>query len=291
MLTIRPAPRSRRCGPTARIPRNGPRRFVASTSSHSSGSIAKRSRTTVRAAPLTRAPRSPASWAAATARAHDVGLAHVHRDRRPRRSRARRRARDRVAVEVGEDDRPALAVQPARDRGADPPAGAGDDRDRHSSRLAPIAPPRSPSSASRNSGGSRKNVCSFAAASIRASQSGAEPLAEAAADDHRLDVEQRHGRADPDPERLDGALDQLLRDLVARLQRAQPDAARQPVAPALLHQLEQHRRALLGELARPLLERAPAGVGLDASLEPTVAPAAAGLRADVADLAGRATAR
>ena len=73
MLTTRPAPRSRRYGPTARIPRNGPRRFVASTSSHSAGSISKRSRTMVRAAALTSAPRSPASCAAATARAHASG--------------------------------------------------------------------------------------------------------------------------------------------------------------------------------------------------------------------------
>ena len=119
----------------------------------------------------------------------------------------------------------------------------------------------------------------------------AEPLAEAAADDDRLHVEQCHGRADPDPERLHRAQDQLLRNLVARLQRAQPDPAREPVAPPLLHQLEQHRRTLLGELARPLLERPAARIRLDATLETAVAAAAAGLRADVADLAGRAAAR
>ena len=103
-----------------------------------------------------------------------------------------------------------------------------------------------------------------------------------------LDVEQRHGRADTDPESVDRTQDELLGDLVARLKGPQPDAAREPVATALLHDLEEHRRTILRELACALLERTAACVRLDAPVEPAVAAEPSGARADVADLTGRA---
>src|SRR3954466_11805085 len=77
----------------------------------------------------------------------------------------------------------------------------------------------------------------------------AEPDAEAAADHHGLRVEQVHGGGDAVAERLDGLLEQLLRHLVAALQRSLPDAAGQPVAPALLHDLEQVRLLALLDAA------------------------------------------
>ena len=54
---------------------------------------------------------------------------------------------------------------------------------------------------------------------------------------------------------------------VVRLQRPRPDAAREPVAAALLHDLEQARSCspLSCELARAALHRDPAGVGLHAA--------------------------
>ena len=41
----------------------------------------------------------------------------------------------------------------------------------------------------------------------------AEPLSEAAAEYHRLHVEQRHRRADADAQRLDGLTEEIPRDL------------------------------------------------------------------------------
>ena len=54
-----------------------------------------------------------------------------------------------VGVEIAEDQRPPVGVEAPGDRSTDPAAGTRHDGDLHSSRLAPIAPPRSPSSASR----------------------------------------------------------------------------------------------------------------------------------------------
>ena len=56
----------------------------------------------------------------------------------------------------------------------------------------------------------------------------AEADAEAAADDHRLGVEQVDRRGDAGPERLDRAVDQLLGEVVAVVEGALPDAAGQP---------------------------------------------------------------
>ena len=67
--------------------------------------------------------------------------------------------------------------------------------------------------------------------------------------------------------------------------RPQPDAARQRVAAALLLELEEDRLPLPRLAARPLLERRPARVRLDAAAEAAVAAAPARLDAHVADLA------
>ena len=71
----------------------------------------------------------------------------------------------------------------------------------------------------------------------------AEAHPEPAADDHRLDVEQVDRRGDPGAERLERLVDQLLGELVVVVERPLPDPAREPVAAALLHDLEQLRRA------------------------------------------------
>ncbi len=57
---------------------------------------------------------------------------------------------DRGRVDVAQRDAEAVAVQAARDSGSEATPRARNDRDVHdTSRAAPIAPPRSPSSASR----------------------------------------------------------------------------------------------------------------------------------------------
>src|SRR5262245_6074412 len=107
----------------------------------------------------------------------------------------------------------------------------------------------------------------------------AEPGPEPAADDHRLDVEQVDRRGDPGPERLIGLVHQLLGELVAVLQRALPDAAGQPVATALLHDLEELRLVslVLDEVAGADLHRPAPGVGLHASVAAAGALAAVDL--------------
>ena len=67
----------------------------------------------------------------------------------------------------------------------------------------------------------------------------AEADAQAAADDDRVDVEHVLDRGDAGAERRDGVVHELDGELVVAVQRARPDAARQPVAPALLHDLEE----------------------------------------------------
>ena len=151
MLTMRPSPRSRRSGPTARIPRNGPRRFVASTSSHSSG-VDLEQVTNVGSGGAVDERREIAG----RLRERDgalpgVGITDVEERRNGVAPELGREQRDGVAVDVAEHERPPVGEEPPGDGSADPASGAGDDGDltEGSSRLAPIAPPRSPSSASR----------------------------------------------------------------------------------------------------------------------------------------------
>ena len=95
---------------------------------------------------------------------------------------------------------------------------------------APIAPPRSPSEATRTAGGrSSTKRCLRISFGQRLHVALAEADAEAAADDHRLGVEQVDRRGDPGAERLDRAVDQLLGEVVAVVERALPDAAGQPL--------------------------------------------------------------
>src|SRR5262249_11527163 len=119
----------------------------------------------------------------------------------------------------------------------------------------------------------------------------AELVAEPAADDHGLDVEQVLHRADARRQGQDGPLDQPLGQLVALVQRVQPDA-RRDVWPALpLLDLEELGLLAPLDLAlRPGLHRGPPGVGLEAALVAAAAQRAAAPHDDVADLAGRAAA-
>ena len=97
--------------------------------------------------------------------------------------------------------------------------------------------------------------------------------------------------ATPAPSASTRLVDQPRRELVAAPQRAVPDAARQPGAAALLHDLEEvGLLALLVRLARPALHRRAAGVGLHAPEPPAAAALAADAHDDVADLARRAAA-
>ena len=115
----------------------------------------------------------------------------------------------------------------------------------------------------------------------------AEPDAEPAADHDRLGVEQVDRGGDAGAERLDGVLEQLERHLVVAGQRALPDAGGEPVAAALLHDLEQDGLLLLLDApARAGLHRAAAGVGLHAAAAAAAALGAVDADDHVADLAG-----
>ena len=114
----------------------------------------------------------------------------------------------------------------------------------------------------------------------------AEPDPEPAADHDRLRVEQVDRGGDAGAERLDGLLEQLERHLVVAGQRALPDAGGEPVAAALLHDLEQRGLlALLDAPARAGLHRAAAGVGLHAAAAAAAALGAVDAHDHVADLA------
>src|SRR5262249_4705222 len=110
----------------------------------------------------------------------------------------------------------------------------------------------------------------------------AEALAEPAAADDGVDVEEGHRRTDADPERVDRLVEQIARHSVARVERPQPHTARQLLAAALAHQVEEDGLALPRLPACARLERAAAGIGLDAAAESAVAPPATRLCADVA---------
>ena len=73
----------------------------------------------------------------------------------------------------------------------------------------------------------------------------AELEAEAAADHDGVDVEHVDRRRHAGAERPDRAVDELVGQLVVALERALPDAAREPRPAALLHDLEQDGLAAL----------------------------------------------
>ena len=211
-------------------------------------SISNRSRTTVRAAQLTSAHGSPAAPSARAAASQASALAHVERDGR---APVELRADDRVAV----GSQP-LATAPSRARRrAEPAAGAGDERDRHGRAGSRRSRRRGRRARPAGTPAARGRTCArLAAFSIRVEPVAAEPLAEAAADHDapRRRAASRPSRS-PTPSACTASLEQVARDLVARLERPQPDAARQRVAPALLLQLEEDRLAL----PRPRAARAP----------------------------------
>src|SRR6185436_14794158 len=117
----------------------------------------------------------------------------------------------------------------------------------------------------------------------------AEAVAETAAEDHRFRVEQVDGGGDPGAERLDRALDQLRRRMVAVVERSLPDAAREPRALVFVHQLEEVGFGAPFVLSPGLgFHCRPPRVGLHAALAPAGTFGAAVLDDHVADLAGGA---
>src|SRR4051812_40101745 len=114
----------------------------------------------------------------------------------------------------------------------------------------------------------------------------AEPDAQPAADDDRVDVEQVLRGGDAGAERGDRARHELHRHRVLRAQRAGPDAAGQPVAAALLHDLEQLRvLAVVMQAPRAGLHGGASRVGLHAAAASAGAAGAVAAHDDVADLA------
>ena len=106
-----------------------------------------------------------------------------------------------------------------------------------------------------------------------------------------LDVEHVLHRGHAGAERQDRLVHELDGQLVVALQRPRPDAARQPVAAALAHDVEQVGLvALLLAGAGADLHRAAARVGLHAAAPPAGAARAVALDDHVADLAGGAAA-
>ena len=96
-------------------------------------------------------------------------------------------------------------------------------RRRATSSAAPIAPPRSPSAARAPPGGwASLNRWGSIAVSMRSGHRLAEAHAQAAADDHGLDVEQVDRRGDAGAERLDRLVDELGGQLVLVLERPLP---------------------------------------------------------------------
>ena len=192
--------------------------------------------------------------------------------------RVRARGAEGRALRGGLSDRPELARRP---------------RAGFISSAAPIAPPRSPSSATRTSGGRVSlNRCGCIAAAIRSAngcpkRTPSPPPMITASTSSRLIAE-----ATPAPSARTARFDDPDRDLVAALERARPDAAGQPRRAALLHQLEQIGvLAPLRSLAGPRLHRRPPGVGLHAPAPAARATGAADLHDHVADLAGPAPAQ
>ena len=119
---MRPEPRSRMCAPTTRQPRYVPRRFVASTSSHSSTSISQKERNSVRAALLTSTSTSPATSSRrsqdSTARTScSIGVPPI----------SAATVLGALEVQIGEQHAVAVRCEPARDRGAEPARCPGDD--------------------------------------------------------------------------------------------------------------------------------------------------------------------
>src|SRR5207342_799116 len=110
---------------------------------------------------------------------------------------------------------------------------------------------------------------------------------EAAPDHDRLDVEEVDRGGDARAEGGDRPVDEHDGHVVAVLERAGPDAAREPRAAVLLHDLEELRLApALDEMPGAGLHRAAAGVGLEAAAPPARTVRSAGLHDDVSDLAG-----
>ena len=103
-----------------------------------------------------------------------------------------------------------------------------------------------------------------------------EPVAEAAADDDRLQVEEVLRRCETDAQSPRGVVDQLLRHSIALLERARLDARAEPVAAAL--SMIPNRFVLCPRLtsAARALHARPSGVGLEAAAPAAGAPQPAG---------------
>ena len=227
----------------ARIPRNGPRTFVARRRPTRPRSISKRSRTIVRAAQLTSPHGSPVAFSSPAPRP-GVRIADVEREL--------------VLPEIGgEDAQPSVASR-CGDRRAETAACAGDEHRPHldeqarADRATEIAELGEPV---------LRRVAEERVRARRpldpAEPALAEPLAEPAAEDHGLDVEQRDG-AEPMPTPSAPTASSSS----SRATRPSPPAHgarhRSSAAsrPALALEVEQRRLAPAGHLPCAVLERA-----------------------------------
>ncbi len=119
---------------------------------------------------------------------------------------------------------------------------------------------------------------------------GAEPDAQPATEDHGLDVEQVDRRGDPRAECLDRPVEHVLGHLVALLERSRPDAAGEPGAVVVLHQLQKVcLLAFLDELAHVLLHGRTPRICLHTAPPAAGTAGAADLHDHVADLTGATT--
>ena len=148
-------------------------------------------------------------------------------------------------------------------------------------------PPRSRAGGRRRTGAAaspRRSACAYGSPRRMPSP----PPITTASTSSRLTAE-----ATPLPSASTRLVDDLARQLVVVFERARPDAARQPLAAALLHDLEEVGLAALALVcslrARASIDAAP-GVGLHAAAAPARAAAAVHLDDHVADLAGGAAA-
>ena len=278
---MRPPPRARSSGPIARTPRNGPRRFVASTSSHSVRLDLEQVAHDGAGRAVDEPPRlSGRRRGRPPASAQPGVAAHVERRRSPAAAevrRARPRSRPRAA-----DPRPrrrARAPQPVTSTALTRARRAGWRRSRRPCRRA--RPAGSPAPGGRTCAGARP---SRSASSQRRPSRSPRPPPITTPRRRAASRPSRSRRRAPRPPPSSRSRATASPASSARSQIA----AREGVPATLALQVEEDRLALPRLAARPLLERAAAGVGLDAAAQAAVAAAAARLDAHVADLPRRA---
>ena len=112
-----------------------------------------------------------------------------------------------------------------------------------------------------------------------------ESVAEAAADDDRLQVEEVLGRCETDAQSPRGVVDQLLRHSIALRERSRVDAGAEALATTLFHDPEQCRLLpALDQTPRAALHAGSSRVGLETAATSAGTPQATWLHDDVTDL-------